>query len=155
MKLNEDVIRKFLIAILSDEENGVLRFTKSDSLQHTGVSQVISLLITNSDDIDTWVSAGANAFSIPGPAAMAAAHIAAWAEATLKAKTTERWGESRSHSAMAEENVIGAVRTAAEVLAQKAKSAAGTYLAGIDARLWHYSWMLNELITLVMKGKDE
>lgn len=152
---SEDVIRRFFFAILNDEEHGVLALTKPGSLQYGAVSNVIALLLKKSDDINAWVDVGADAFSLPGPAASVAAHIAAWSEATCKAKTTERWGESRSYSAIAADNVSGAVRAAAEVIAERAKSNAGTSYAAIDARSLHYQWMLNTIIKLVMEGKDE
>lgn len=150
----EDIVRKFLLALLIDENHGAFSFTQPDSLQHAAVCKVISLLVKNSDDINAWVAAGADAFSMPGPAASVAAHIAAWAEATCKAKTTERWWQSRAFLKLAAENVLGAAMAAAEVMAQKAKSAANTSFSEIDARSVHYQYMLSTFINLEMEAKE-
>ena len=70
-----DVWRQFAIWFLVDPDDGVLRFTKPDSLEYNTIQQVAQLYIEDCKDAYAWEEANSAAYS--------AGYYAAWAAASF------------------------------------------------------------------------
>lgn len=58
-----DVWRQFVICLLLDEENGVIRFTKPRSIQHNAINRVAGLYLDDCQDIEIWKEAAKDAWT--------------------------------------------------------------------------------------------
>ena len=97
--LTPDQRRRFFLAILSDENHGVLKLTEPGSLQHTAISNVIALLNDNCQDPKVW--------QVARTAAEAAARKDGWAAARTG------WAAAR----VTTEDILGsAARAAADAV---------------------------------------
>ena len=133
-----DVWRQFAIWSLVGPDDGVIRFTKPDSLQYNAIVQVAQLYIEDCKDIDAWKAASAAASSASAAAAAAAASASAAWSAAWAAAWAAAWSANTSYYA--------ADASAAASYAADAAGYAADDAAAADA---HYERIADKLIELI------
>ncbi len=149
-----DVWRQFAIWLLVDEDDGVIRFTKPDSIQYNAIQQVANLYIKDCKDADAFEAAADAAWSVYAPwyesedAAARAAYYAAYAAYAAAAAADDAWSVAFDAADAAAWSVASAV--AAYRADDAASAALGADTAAAKAGFFvHYGRMADKLIELI------
>ena len=129
-----DVWRQFAIWLLVDEEYGVIRFTKPDSLQYKAIQQVAQLYINDCEYIKPWRDAVDAAWSAAEAASAAAFYAAA---------------RSANYAVWSATHAAWSVAWSAAEAAPKAADAAEDAWSAAATAAAHYECMADKLIELI------